>query len=421
MNIKALRGTKDIFAPEILYWYFIENQAKQVFNLANFQEIRTPIFEKKELFERGIGSDTDIVSKEMYTFQDKKERFVTLRPEGTASIVRAFIEHKLYAENNLQKFWYLGPMFRYERPQSGRQRQFHQLGVECIGTNDPLMDAEVINLSIQLLKAFNLNNYKLEINSVGELNDRIKYKQALIEYLIPYKEDLDPDSQARLISNPIRILDTKDQKTLEILQKAPTLFNFLSLQSRQHLEDICNYLTEYKITYTINHLLVRGLDYYTNTAFEIKMGNLGAQDTICGGGRYNDLILQLGGPNIPAIGWAMGVERLLMLVKSQHTFSFQEVDFYIVTSNNLARMKAVRLVQTLRKDGYRVEFDLSGSSFSKQIKKASQLNAVACLIIGDTELAEDTLSIKWLKIHQQEIIPFQEINLLKEKYYQYKN
>nr|YP_010337549.1 histidine-tRNA synthetase [Dixoniella grisea]UNJ17134.1 histidine-tRNA synthetase [Dixoniella grisea] len=417
MKFQCLRGTKDLLYDDLYYWYIIENKSKKIFNNFNYQEIKTPIFENKALFEKGVGQFTDIVSKEMYVFQDKKNRELTLRPEGTASIVRAFIEHKLYSHNKLQKFWYLGPMFRYERPQSGRQRQFHQLGLECIGSNDPFIDAEIISIAYNFLADLALDNYYLEINSIGENNDRLKYQEYLVKYLSKYKDELDVDSKNKLENNPIKILDSKNTTIQKLLENAPKLSDFINLDSAKHFQQVCEYLEELNIPYRINTKLVRGLDYYNNTAFEIKTNNLNAQDTICGGGRYNNLVMQLGGPSTPAIGWAMGIERLLLLLQEQITYRKTQIDFYVLTTDKFSHGYALNIANKLRHYGYRVEIDVNYINVSKKLKKATLLNATSAILIGETEVKEKSITIKWLNRHIQEKIGVHELDTVITKMY----
>ncbi len=305
--IQALRGTRDILPGEIEYWQKIEECARNILIKANYQEIRTPIFEQTELFKRGIGEATDVVGKEMYSFNSRSENYsITLRPEGTAGVVRAYIQNSLHAQGGVQRLWYTGAMFRYERPQAGRQRQFHQLGLEVLGSADPRADVEVIAIATDILQTLGLKNLHLDINSVGNIEARQHYRQALVDYFTPYKDQLDADSQERLTRNPLRILDSKDKRTQEIAQEAPSILKYLGAYSQQHFEQVQHLLTSLDIAYKINPRLVRGLDYYTHTAFEIISGDLGAQATVCGGGRYDGLVKQLGGAETPAVGWAMG-------------------------------------------------------------------------------------------------------------------
>ncbi len=286
--IQGLRGTRDILPGEVVYWQLIERTAKNILSKAAFQEIRVPIFEQTSLFERGIGEATDVVGKEMYTFPSRGGKTsITLRPEGTAGVARSYIQNKLQAQGGVQRLWYTGPMFRYERPQAGRQRQFHQIGLELIGSSSPRADVEAIAIATDILKALGLKNLSLDINSVGRGEDRQKYRETLITYLEPYKAELDEDSRDRLERNPLRILDSKDKRTQEIAQDAPKIIDSLSDSSKKHFDAVLQMLTDLEIAYQIDHCLVRGLDYYTHTAFEIKSSDLGAQATVCGGGRYD--------------------------------------------------------------------------------------------------------------------------------------
>nr|YP_009546629.1 histidine-tRNA synthetase [Gelidium kathyanniae]AYO27977.1 histidine-tRNA synthetase [Gelidium kathyanniae] len=414
--MQTLRGTKDILANEILLWRYIYDTALQVCSLYNYHEIQTPILELTSLFTRSIGNDTDIVNKEMYSFIDQGQRNITLRPEGTASVARSFITNKLYINNSSNKFWYLGPMFRYERPQSGRQRQFHQLGIECLGSAEPLADAEVIRIATKILHQLKLRNYKLEINSIGNLEERQKYQLELLVYLEKYKCDLDQDSQKRLKNNPLRILDSKDVKTQEILQKAPSLQMYLGKESKKHFNTLCNYLGAMDIEYNINEQLVRGLDYYNYTAFEIKCNELGSQDTICGGGRYDCLIKSLGGPDTASVGWAMGIERLLLIVKNHFQPIQIKPNIYIATKGMQAKLSIWPILNLLEEAQISFELDLQNNSFQKQLKKASKLGTSICLLIGDDEVNNNSITIKYLKEHKQKIISLNELIQELQKY-----
>ena len=402
--IQALRGTRDILPEEVGYWQFIEATVKEILSRAVYQEIRAPIFEQTALFERGIGEATDVVGKEMYTFSSRGDQSITLRPEGTAGVVRAYIQNKLYAQGGVQRLWYTGPMFRYERPQAGRQRQFHQVGLELIGCDAPRADAEVIALATDILQTLGLKNLELDINSVGNGEDRAQYREALVSYLEPYQNDLDKDSQDRLTRNPLRILDSKDPKTQEIAQNAPKITEHLSAGSKKHFDTVLQLLTDLKIKYQINHCLVRGLDYYTHTAFEIKSADLGAQATVCGGGRYDGLVKELGGPETQAVGWAIGMERLVLLLQQINSTFVNSPDLYIVSRGEVAEAQGLLLAQKLRSLDLGVELDLSGSAFGKQFKRADRSGAVACLIIGDTEAANNTVNLKWLASGEQQAI-----------------
>jgi histidyl-tRNA synthetase len=403
-NIQALRGTRDILPEEIGYWQRVEDVARQILGKAAYREIRTPIFEQTELFERGIGEATDVVGKEMYTFKDKGDRCVTLRPEGTAGVVRSYIENSLNAKGGIQRLWYMGPMFRYEAPQAGRQRQFHQLGVEVLGSADPRADAEVIAIASDILQTLGLKDLSLDINSVGNPEDRQRYREALVEYLTPYKEELDADSQTRLSRNPLRILDSKDKRTQVIIQDAPSILDYLSADSRSYFEQVQQQLRELGIEYKLNPRLVRGLDYYTHMAFEIVSGNLGAQATVCGGGRYDGLVAELGGADTPAVGWAIGLERLTILLQQMEKALMPLLDFYLVSRGDRAEAQSLKLAQTLRRAGFAVEIDLSGSPFGKQFKRADRSGAVACLVLGDAEADNQTIQLKWLKSGEQQAI-----------------
>lgn len=403
-SIQALRGTRDILPDEVRYWQQVEAIARSILSRAAYQEIRPPIFEQTELFERGIGEATDVVGKEMYTFLDRGERSITLRPEGTAGVVRAYIEHGLQAQGGVQRLWYTGPMFRYERPQAGRQRQFHQLGVEVMGSGDPRADTEVIAIATDILQAVGLKNLRLEINSVGHSDDRPRYRQALVDYLTPYKDELDPDSQERLSRNPLRILDSKDKRTQEIVAQAPSLLDYLNEDSKRHFKQVQQLLSDLDIPYQINPRLVRGLDYYTHTAFEIISDDLGAQATVCAGGRYDGLVAQLGGPDTPAVGWGMGLERLIILLQQIQESSRLALDFYVVSRGEKAEAQALAVAQKLRQARFSVELDLSGSAFKKQFARADRSGAVACLIMGDEEAQSQTVKLKWMASKEQQAI-----------------
>ncbi len=401
--IQALRGTQDILPEEVGYWQLIEATAREILTRALYKEIRTPIFEQTELFERGIGEATDVVGKEMYTFKDKGDRSLTLRPEGTAGVVRSYISNKLFSQG-LQRLWYTGAMFRYERPGAGRQRQFHQIGLELIGTNAPRADAEAIAVATDILQALGLKNLSLDINSVGRGEDRERYRTALVEYLEPYKAELDKDSQDRLTRNPLRILDSKDKKTQEIARNAPKIIDSLSDTSKEHFDRVLNLLSDLGISYNINHCLVRGLDYYTHTAFEIKSNDLGSQATVCGGGRYDGLVAELGGSDTQSVGWAMGMERLVLLLKELQTPPVTSPDFYLISRGTAAEAQGLVLAQKLRSSGFVVELDLSGSAFGKQFKRADKSGAVACIVLGDAEAENKTVNLKWLASGEQQAI-----------------
>lgn len=403
-SIQAVRGTRDILPEEVGYWQQAEATAREIFRRAAYREIRPPVFEQTDLYERGIGEATDVVGKEMYTFQDRGDRSLTLRPEATAGIVRAFIEHSLHAQGGVQRLWYIGPMFRYERPQAGRQRQFHQIDLEILGSADPRADVEVIAIATDLLQNLGVKSLSMDLNSVGTPIDRATYREALVNYFTPHKSDLDPDSQDRLTRNPLRILDSKDEKTQEIVREAPSILDHLSAESQARFDRVQQGLTDLGIAFKLNPRLVRGLDYYTHTAFEIQSSDLGAQATVCGGGRYDGLVRELGGTDTPAIGWAIGIERLILLMQKLAEPTPPALDFYVVSRGAQAEAQALKLTQAMRHLGFAVELDLSSSAFGKQFKRADRSGALACLIIGDDEAAAQSVKLKWLGSGEQEAI-----------------
>ena len=395
--MQPLRGTKDILPDEITIWQDIYSKIHEILILSNYHEIRTPIMENTNLFTRSIGDGTDIINKEMYSFTDQGNRLITLRPEGTASIARSFISNKLYAKQNIHRLWYFGPMFRYERPQNGRQRQFHQLGIECIGSYNPIADVEVIRLANKILQIFQLKNYTININSIGHINERKIYTQELVQYLTNYINDLDEDSRKRLTTNPLRILDSKNEKTQEILNNAPLIQSYLNTESQEHFNQVCELLDSLNIKYKINNKLVRGLDYYNDTAFEITTDLLGSQDTICGGGRYNSLIKQLGGPQTPAVGWAIGIERLIIATKNQFTQNSLNPILYLVNQNIETQKYMWQIIEYLETHNIPFELDISEANLQKQITKAYKSYALGCIIIGENELKNNTITLKNLK------------------------
>lgn len=409
-SIQASRGTKDILSPEIYYWQHLEAIARQILTQAGYTEIRTPIFEATELYTRGIGEATDIVGKEMYSFLDRGERSLTLRPEGTAGVVRAAIEHSLLG--GVQRLWYLGPMFRYERPQAGRQRQFHQLGVEVLGSDDPRVDVEVISLAVGFLASLGISGLVVQLNSVGGVVDRQVYRQALVDYFTPLAADLDPDSRDRLNRNPLRILDSKDPNTQAIVAQAPQILDYLSQESKEHFHQVQQLLADLQIAVQLNPRLVRGLDYYTRTAFEIQSSLLGAQAAVCGGGRYDRLVAELGGSRTPAVGWAIGLERLVILLEKLGQPPLPRLDFYLVSRGELAQRQSVQVAAQVRKLGFTVELDVTGAKFDKQLKRADAKGAIAALILGDTEAAHQQIQVKWLKTGEQQTISQAELDSL---------
>ena len=395
--INVIKGTKDILPQDVGEWHRLEQTALDVFSKYGYREIRTPIFEATELFARGVGDTTDIVNKEMYTFE-KSDRSLTLRPENTAGVVRSFIENGMSRLSAPVKLWYKGPMFRYERPQAGRQRQFHQVGVEMFGIKEPAADAEVIFLAINYLKALGLNDLEVELNSLGCPNCREKYKAKIKEVLRPYLNDLCEDCQTRYDKNPLRLLDCKVESCQKIFEK-PEIKNvifsdFLCEECAEHYSKLKSYLDKTNVKYVENKLLVRGLDYYNRTVFEIKSNDLGSQKAVCGGGRYDSLVRNLGGEDTPAIGWAMGMERLNALLPEVKP---EKLDGFIVSNSPV---EAFALAQELREKGKSVEMDLSNKKFTKQLEKASKVAKFA-LILGDDEISENTVSVKNLETSEQ--------------------
>ena len=373
-------------------WQWLEAVAREHFRRACVREIRTPLLEATELFARGIGEATDVVGKEMYSFLDRGERSCTLRPEGTASVVRAAIQHGLLSQGT-QKLWYGGPMFRYERPQGGRQRQFHQIGLEFLGFADPRSDVEAITIAWDLLQALGLEHLQLELNSLGSRDDRQAYRNGLVAWLEERKDQLDSDSQQRLSTNPLRILDSKNAQTQDLLIEAPNLEQALSPASRERFEHVKAGLSALGIPFICNPRLVRGLDYYGHTAFEITSSALGAQATVCGGGRYDGLVEQLGGAATACVGWAMGLERLMLLLGDETNFS-SSPDVVVISQGEAAKALAVPVARQLRQLNHAVEVDLSGAGFGKQLKRAGKSSARWAVLIGDAEAASGELQLK---------------------------
>ena len=395
--IQAQKGTKDILPSEIGTWKKMENAADELFRRSNFKEIRTPIFEATELFARGVGDSTDIVNKEMYTFE-KSERSLTLRPENTAGVVRAYIENGFSRLSAPVKLWYKGPMFRYERPQAGRQRQFHQLGVEMFGIEDAAADAECINLAVQFLKEIGLNDLDIEINSLGCSECRANFKEALKSVLKKDLENLCDDCKYRYEKNPLRILDCKNPDCRKIFAKEEIqkviYSDFICPDCQKHFDELKTYLDALGIRYTVNKLLVRGLDYYNRTVFEIKSNNLGSQNAVCGGGRYDSLVETLGGPATPAVGWAMGMERLYSLVEKVQPGL---IDAFVVSETP---EEAFKLVCELRQKGYSAEFDYASKKFKKQLDKAAKVAKYALILMED-EIKSDSVTVKNLLTSEQ--------------------
>ncbi|QVV66931.1 histidine--tRNA ligase [Synechococcus sp. LA31] len=395
-KLQSLRGMVDLLPQQTALWQQIEATARRHFRRASIAEIRTPVLEATELFARGIGEATDVVGKEMYTFFDRGERSCTLRPEGTASVVRAAIQHGLLSQGP-QRLWYSGPMFRYERPQAGRQRQFHQIGLEMLGFADSRSDVEAIAVAWDLLADLGVQGLALEINSLGSSQDRVRYREQLVAWLSDRRDQLDADSQDRLQRNPLRILDSKHPETQRLLADAPTLAAALSDDSRERFAQVTSGLELLGIPFTINPRLVRGLDYYSHTAFEITSTQLGAQATVCGGGRYDGLVEQLGGPATAAVGWALGMERLVILLEQLQRDADPVPDLYVVSRGERAEPLALQLARQLRLAGRQVDLDLSRSAFGKQFKRADRTGARWALVIGDSEAEAGVVILKDLR------------------------
>lgn len=397
--IKAQRGTKDILPDEITTWQEIYKRANELFTNANCKEIRTPIFEATELFKRGVGDSTDIVNKEMYTFNvGGNETSITLRPENTAGVVRAFIEHGMDRLSPPVKLWYMGPMFRYERPQAGRQRQFHQIGVEIFGVKEATADAEAIILASEFLKKNGIDDLTVSLNSLGCPTCRQKYKDKIKKVLSPYLDELCEDCKVRYQKNPLRMLDCKNEKCIEIFNKDEiknvVLKDFICDECKEHFEEVKKYLDKTGIKYEIDKMLVRGLDYYTRTVFEIKSSLLGAQSAILGGGRYDGLVEMLGGKPTPAVGFALGVERLYGLIEK---IEEEKLDYFVVSKFSDA---AINLTLKLRQKGYKADFDMQGRKFAKQLEKASKI-AKKAVIIAEEELEGNFYTVKNLETGEQ--------------------
>ncbi|QHW34209.1 histidine--tRNA ligase [Paenibacillus rhizovicinus] len=397
-------GTQDFLPGAVEKWQYVERVARDICRRFNFREIRTPIFEMTELYKRGVGETTDIVEKEMYTFTDRGDRSLTLRPEGTAGAVRAYVENKLYGEPDLTKLYYIGPMFRYERQQAGRYRQFHQFGIEALGAVDPALDAEVIALGYAFYTEVGLKDVRVEINSVGTPAVRAAFRERLLAFLEPKREILCKDCQSRMDRNPLRVLDCKvDQHHFE---GAPSILESLDEECRTHFEALQRHLTDMRIPYVINPRLVRGLDYYTHTAFEYKAEGIGAIDTIGGGGRYNGLVADIGGPDQPGVGLGLGLERTVMLLESQgaQLDNLHQVDVYMVGLGEAADREVTRLLHGLRMRGIAAERDYQGRKMKAQMKSADRLQVRFTAILGDDELQRGEIALKNMATGEQKFV-----------------
>ncbi|MFJ3004697.1 histidine--tRNA ligase [Serratia liquefaciens] len=412
-NIQAIRGMNDYLPEETALWQRIEGILKQVLSGYGYSEIRLPIVEQTPLFKRAIGEVTDVVEKEMYTFDDRNGESLTLRPEGTAGCVRAGIEHGLLY-NQEQRLWYVGPMFRYERPQKGRYRQFHQLGAEVFGLQGPDIDAELILLSARWWKALGIADHvKLELNSIGSLEARANYRDALVAFLEQHQDKLDEDCKRRMYSNPLRVLDSKNPEVQALLNDAPRLSEYLDEESKAHFEGLCELLAQAGIPYTINERLVRGLDYYNRTVFEWVTTSLGAQGTVCAGGRYDGLVEQLGGRATPAVGFAMGLERLVLLVQAVNP-EFKApatIDVYVISSGAGTQSAAMQLAERVRDAAplLKLMTNYGGGNFKKQITRADKWGARVALILGENEVAAEQVVVKDLRSGEQETLAQSEV------------
>lgn len=407
-NIQAIRGMNDYLPAETALWQRIENSLKQVLSGYGYNEIRLPIVEQTPLFKRAIGEVTDVVEKEMYTFDDRNGDSLTLRPEGTAGCVRAGIEHGILY-NQEQRLWYVGPMFRYERPQKGRYRQFHQLGCEVFGLQGPDIDAELILMTARWWRVLGIADHvKLELNSIGSLDARARYREALVAFLEQHKDQLDEDCLRRMYTNPLRVLDTKNPQIQVLLNDAPVLTDYLDDESRAHFEALGELLTQSGIPYTVNPRLVRGLDYYNRTVFEWVTTSLGAQGTVCAGGRYDGMVEQLGGHATPAVGFAMGLERLVLLVQSVNPdFKAQpRVDAYLISSGTGTQVAAMQLAEKLRDalPQLKLMTNYGGGNFKKQFARADKWGARVALVLGENEVAAGQVVVKNLSNGEQDTL-----------------
>ena len=411
MLTNAPRGTKDILPDTVGDWNYVEGEIRELCRRFGYSEIRTPIFEHTELFQRGIGEGTDVVDKEMYTFTDRGERSITLRPENTASAVRAYLQNKLYAQSNLVKLFYIGSMFRYDRPQAGRMREFHQFGVEALGEANPAVDAEVILLAMNLLEGLGLKDLELSINSVGCPKCRSKYRTMLQDFFRDKLEDLCEDCRSRFERSPLRILDCKKDSDKPYMADAPKITDCLCEECAEHFAKLKELLTSAGISFTHDPRLVRGLDYYTKTAFEIKYPPLGAQSAVAGGGRYDGLIEEMGGNPTPAVGFAIGLERLLLALESQNLLpeKNRSVDAYVVALGETAQAEGFKLLNSLRQQGLSAAMDFAGRSMKAQMKQANKLGAKYSVILGEDEIAEGVVMLRSMEDSSQAKVPMNQV------------
>lgn len=408
-QVKSIKGTHDILPNQTKDWQELEMQVHKTSNLYGYSEIRTPIIETASLFNRGVGEETDIVSKEMYSWEDKDKSIISLRPELTAPVVRSYIQHNLGGQSPLQRLYYIGPSFRRERPQKGRQRQFHQFGVEAIGSANPEQDAEVISLGWDILKSFGIKSLELKLSSIGSKSCRENFKSELVKYLNPFIPKLSEVSQRRLEKNPLRILDTKNKDEIEIVKSAPKIEQFYTKDDQNYFSSVQKFLNDLEIPFKIDPLLVRGLDYYTQTTFEICSENLGAQDALLGGGRYNGLVGSLGGKDAPAVGFAAGMERVIIAAKNRKKISPKIPTIYAVCTNDEAMGILQNSAKQLRNIGYKVICETLRRSMRSQMRDANKSNADYVMIIGDDEFNSRTIQLKDLKNGEQEKVDLEKI------------
>jgi histidyl-tRNA synthetase len=406
--MKGIRGFKDILPGEVEKWQYVESEARRVFGLFGFLELRIPLLERTELFARSIGEATDIVGKEMYTFPDRDGDSLTLRPEATTSIMRAYLEHGLDVKEPVGKYYFIGPMFRYERPQKGRYRQFHQIDAEILGVQEAQADAELLVMLMRFLGGLALKNLNLQINSLGDPACRGPYRDEIQKFLRSKREGLCEDCQRRLETNPLRVFDCKKEECQAQLAGAPVVLDFLCPDCRRHFERVKGLLDELRLPYAVNPRMVRGLDYYTRTAFEIVAGDLGAQNAVCGGGRYDGLAEEIGGPSVPAIGFAIGVERLVMLLPEEKNY-LRYPDVFIAALGEEAQRKGFALAQELRDAGVWVELDYEGKSLKSQMRKAGRFRTPWVVILGEEELKKDKAVLRDMAAKGQEEVPLTEI------------
>lgn len=413
MPITKPKGTYDVLPNEAIKWQYLEEKIKEVCKKYNFKEIRTPIFEESNLFHRGIGDESDIVTKETYDFMDRGNRNITLRPEGTAGVIRSYVENKLYINQNVTKLYYMGPIFRYERPQKGRYRQFNQFGVEAIGSNSPNLDVEVISFACDVLKAIGLKGVKVKINSIGDKESRNIYRKELVKHFSKYKDCLCGDCLNRLEKNPLRILDCKIDSDKDFFKEAPKINDYLNSQSKGHFEEVLKGLENLGISYEISPNLVRGLDYYSHTVFEIEaeVEGFGSQNVIGGGGRYDDLVSDLEGPSTPAIGMAFGVDRLLIAMEYEGLFNnlSDDLDCYLITLGDNAKLKGMQVIANLRNNGLSCETDFMNKGIKAQFKQADLNKAKFTLILGDDEINNGLINVKNNANDLQEAVKLNEL------------